>query len=1837
MLFSSEVSYPADVDTCNAAPGAPTYAYHLYHTKTFGAMFKKIIAAGIKGIIVLMSVVLLNACKQHQVNLSYTNAQEEVPVLGNLVFRFSGNIATDSMLNKWDSTAYVSFSPSIKGRFRWEAKDQLVFSPAAPLLPATSYSATINQKLLLKNSGFNGMKGGDKISFRTPDLTLERQLFSWAKAEGTGSPIPVLELQFNYPVVPSDLERGMEVNIDDKPVKFNLETLTVSPIIKVQVSGVKAEDRDYRISLTLPGGLKPEGGRNGLKERKTFTDDLMSPFVLSVNEVTTDHDGTMGSIFIRTNQLITGEDLSQYILFEPAVAYTVEKSDNGLLITGQAFSVENSYSLTLKAGVKGQLGGVLKENYHTAITFGSLEPSLSFANNKAVYLSAAGQKNIELRITNVAKIKLIVSKVYESNLLATESYGYYPVEHFGDENQFNDYYNSNYNAGDVLLEQEIDTRTLPKYGAGRLLHFNPDDHLSGYKGLYHILVRSTEDYWVRSSRFISLSDIGLIAKSGGGKMLVFANSIQSANPLSGVGVQVYGANNQLIGNGSTNSEGVAEIVLTRQESISGFKPAMLVARLGNDFNYLPFHSTRVNTSKYPVGGKKINSTGLDVFIAPERDLYRPGETIHFALIARDVNRKSPGAIPVKIKMLMPNGKELTQLRKNLDAEGLTDASVPLPVTAITGTYTMELYHGNDVLIRSCNFKVEEFVPDRIKVTAALDKASLKPGMSTQFTIEAMNYFGPPAAGRSYETELEIKEKPFRPLRYNSYDFTLSNRQRFFDNMVRQGKTNEQGKASEIFQIPEAYRGMGMLQARFFATVFDENGRPVSRNITVDVLTQEVLIGIGGGDNDYYPLNQAIRFPLIALNAQESPAPARVQVSVIKHEFRTVLQKSGDYFRYESQREEKLLQKQELTIQGTASAFSFIPRQPGDYEIRVSLPGSPSYVSNRFYSYGTWGSNIGDFEVNSDGHIDISLDKKHYATGEKAKALFKAPFDGRMLVTVESAEVLSYQWVDVKNRTASLDLPLNDAHLPNAYVTATLFKPHAAATAIPLTAAHGIVHVDVQDVSKRLSVVVKAPATSRSEKRQRITVQANSGSMVCLAAVDNGILAVTNFKTPDPYQWFFSKKALGVEAWDLYPLLFPEIRRTISSTGGDGDLSMDLRQNPFASKRFTLMSYWSGWKKASGGEANFDVDIPAFNGQVRLMAFAVSGDRFGAAEASMQVSDPLVLSTSMPRFITPGDTVYASVTISNTTGKPATVSTRVQVQGPLNISGTLPQISIRPNAEGRVEFPVFASNFPGSGKITVSAAASGETFKEAFDISVRPSSTLQQRTGSGVMEGGSKVNITMPVNDLMPQSLRYNLVVGRSPVLQLGTPLRYLVNYPYGCTEQTISAAFPQLYFSELSRLMHDGVAYQTAAQNNVQTAIQRIRMRQLYNGGLTMWEAEGTQSWWVTAYAAHFLLEARKAGYAPDASLIETMLQYLTARLRKRDQVDYYYNGNQQKKIAPKEVAYSLYVLALAGRANVPAMNYYKANSSVLALDSRYVLAATFALAGDRKGFTEMLPASFAGEVSVASGNGSLYSAIRDEALALNVLLDVQPNHPQVPIMARHIVENLNRQSYLTTQEAAFGLLALGKLAKSSGKSTATAEILANGKQLGIMSGEALKLDHRQLLSPAITVDSKGSGKLYYWWQASGISSTGAFLPVDNYLKVRRQLFDRYGREITGNTFRQNDLIVVKIVLEKSFNARLDNVVVTDLLPGGWEIENARIKDMAGMTWIKDETIPLSRDVRDDRIHLFTDMIANRQVFYYSVRAVTPGHYRYGPLSADAMYKPEYHSYNGYGILKVIR
>lgn len=1787
----------------------------------------------------LLVAIFLCGCKTDSVTLSYTNAKGEVQQLGNLVFRFNHSLMPDSLLNNWDSTEYVSFAPRIKGRFRWEGPDQLVFSPSRPLLPATTYKASINKEAL-RYSKYDKVKDKE-LSFHTAPLLLTDAQVTWVlKEEGGRTALPQIQLKFNYPVLPQDIQEKLKIEVEGNPASFSILTASASEQVTVWLPSFKGEDKNYETSIVLGKGIIPQGGKNRTKEDIQVMLSIPSPFALALNRVESEHDGMEGVVRISTSQGLGSENIKQYIKFDPAVSYTVEPTDFGLILRSAKFDPENSYALTIGKGLRGKIGGLLKEAYNGSVAFGQLEADIKFTSTKGVYLSKGGGTNLEVQITNVPKIKVIISKVYENNLLMAQRYGYSPRDNSEaqtaayDEDGYESYDEST--AGDVVYAKEIDTRSLPKSGNGRMLNLSQfDDRLPEAKGIYHVMLRSANDYWVQDSRFISLSDIGLIARQGDEKMVVFANSIKKATALEEVTVNIYGSNNQLIGTGATNKEGVAEVNLAKRE-IAGFKPAMIVAKTGDDFTYLPLSSTRINTSKFDVGGKRNNATGLDAFVYAERDIYRPGEKINFAILVRNRQWKSPGEIPLHLKMLLPNGKEYKTFRRSLNVQGGTDGSVDIPAAALTGTYVLEVYTSTDVLLGTKNFMVEEFVPDRIRVTAGLNKPFLRPADVVQLSIKAVNFFGPPAANRNYETEIQVKQKIFSPKGYADFLFHLANEQGFSEKTVTEGKTDGAGQAVMDYEVPNLYANKGLLQATFYTTVFDETGRPVSKAASADIYTQDVFNGVKDDGFYYYPLNQPVRFTLVSLNGQGVPVTAPARVKIIKHEYRTVLVKNGGYFRYDSQQEDKVMTEGEVAI-GNKTPYIYIPRSPGDYEIRIYRPHSNTYVSKSFYSYGSGGGENSAFEVNTEGHIDIEPDKQKYSTGEVAKLLFKAPFSGRMLVTIEREGLLSHQYVEVSKRTATVEVKLEGIHTPNVYITATLIKPHGLSS-IPLTVAHGFQNITVEDKKRHLPVTITAQKSSRSNTRQKIRVKAAPDSYITLAAVDNGVLQVTGFKTPDPYGYYYQKKALEVTPYDLYPLLLPELGRGLSSSGGDGELEMEKRVNPMPAKRVRILSFWSGTKKTDGsGNAEFELVIPPFNGEIRVMAVAYKNEGFGSSEAIIKVADPLVISTALPRFLSPGDTAVVPVTITNTTTRLAKGEARLAITGPLKAVGAPAQaLTIPPNSEGRVLFKVATTTAIGAGKINVQVHALEETFTEITELSVRPAVSVQKIAGSGVINGGTSHTISFSQNDFIPVTQDFELIISRSPVAELAAHLRYLVQYPYGCTEQVISAAFPQLYYGDMADALQIKRGAHLNANTNIMETIRKLKMRQLYNGALTLWDGEGTEDWWTTIYAAHFLLEARKAGFDVDNSLLQTMLGYLASRLKTKETIAYYYNRSQQRKIAPKEVAYSLYVLALANQAQVPAMNYYKATPNLLALDSRYLLSAAYAVAGDKRSFYSFLPSSFSGESSVQQSGGSLYSEARDEAIALSTLLDVDPANKQVPLMARHVGDRLKKERHLNTQERVFSFLALGKMAKTAAASTVTAQVKRNGQTIAVINGAEWRGNKETLKGGPIEVVTKGSGPLYYTWQAEGISRSGRYAEEDSYIKVRRRFFDRYGKEITNTTFRQNDLIIIGITLEKAYSNRIDNIVLTDMLPAGFEIENPRTKELPGMDWIKGAADPVSLDVRDDRIHFFVDAVAPKQIYYYAVRAVSLGHFKQGPVQGDAMYNGEIHSYHGAGTIKII-
>ncbi|MCC2548039.1 alpha-2-macroglobulin family protein [Hymenobacter sp. BT175] len=1850
----------------------------------------------------LVLLALLCACSRSGPDDKAGPDGTEIAPYQNIVFAFDEPLGA-GRVNRWDTVQYVKFEPAVRGKFKWTGDRELVFSPQEPFRPATTFQAQWHPVAMAQLQK-GKLPDLPLARFHTPRLRMhEPQLFWTQSRRAAGTAEMRANLLFNYAVKPADVQPLLRVTQDGKPVAFELVSSTEADSV-VGVAFTQDVRQGSPVELTIAPGLHPVGSDQTTSKPFSAQAQVPDPQTLLIREVTAALVEGDPVITVLTNQPVSALEIQPLLTVTPEVAFSVEALESGFTLKG-AFDVDKTYQVGLRTGVRGALGGQLAEPFTQTVSFVDERPSLSFAHGgKAMYLDALGARNLGIRVSEVGKVQVTIAKVYANNIQAFlrqgTSYGYGDEEGEGGEYEGGDgedYESHSYqyydieNVGSVVSERTYTVANLPKQQGFRLLNMTLKDleFSGGMKGLYIVKVQDTERQWLQVSKVISVSDIGLIVKQGqAGSTLVFANSIRTARPLSGVTVRFVSSNNQVIGTGVTNGSGVALFDSTARTS--RFRLSMLTAQQGADFTFLDLASNRVETSRFDVGGLQSNAARYQAFLYGDRDLYRPGDTVRTNTVVRtDTWQTPPANLPVKIRLLLPTGKEYASLRRKLSADGSFESRFILPPAIMTGLYTLEVLTGNDVLLASKKISVEEFMPDRLKVTVKAAPAVAKPGQPVTATLTAMNLFGPPAADRKFEVEFSLKAKPFKPKQYADYTFYIqSGEQRNseyigdeenpevsdrFEKTMREGSTDATGRGTATYDVPD-FENLGTLEGTAFATVFDESGRPVNRLATFEVQTQPVLFGIQRLP-ELVSTRQPMTVRLVGLTPGGQPTSAPARVQIVRLIWETVIERRGGRYVYNSQKREQVVVTQDRTV-GSGTSMGFTPVSSGEYEVRVSRPGAETYVTSRFYAYGYGDTDSNSFEVSNEGEVTIEADKAKYQPGQTANLLLKTPFPGRVLVTVERNRVIDHYYVTTDEKSARISVPIKGTHVPNIYVTATAIR-EIRDNNLPLTVARGFMPLTVEKPGTHLPVAVKVAAQSRSQTWQTIEVSTAPRAAVTLAVVDEGILQLKDYRTPDPYAYFYQKRALEVNAFDIYPRLLPELNGA-SSTGGDGS-DLSRRTTPVPNRRVKLLAKWSGVLRAdANGKVRYRVRIPQFSGAVRVMAAAYKGDAFGSAEQTMRIADPVVISTSLPRFLSPGDTIDVPVTLTNTTGK--------EIRGIVAISRSsakdappalfkvvetardrelaynggddfLPDNSLNhkivlpPNAERREVFRIAASQIGATEllagfirELPKNAPPTPPIFwaSERVEFPVRPASPLQKVTGSGVVKAGSGQTLNLRT-DFLPATLRSQLVVSRSPMTEFAKDLRYLLQYPYGCLEQTVSAAFPQLYYADLASTLAQKAGKQAKGTRynpnyNVQEAIRKIESQQLYNGSLSYWPGGDYDNWWTSAYAAHFLLEAQRAGFEVNKNVLDKLLRYLQMRNRKRETEEYDYfdvsNIARRRVIAKKEIAYSLYVLALAGRQDPVALNYYKANRQLLAQDSRFLLAASQAVGGNQRDFRDLLPTRFSERPAHRALDGSFYSPLRDDALILNALLEADPGNALTLSLTRQLSRQVKQAGWLNTQERAFALLALGKVARQNAASTATASLLADGKVIGAFSGKDLTVNN--VANRKVNLRTSGTGSLYYFWETEGVSPTNTVREEDAYLRVRREFLDRNGQPVGSATFRQNDLVVVRITIQSGDAAgSVSNVAITDLLPAGLEIENPRIGAVRDLTWVKDAAEPDYLDVRDDRINLFTTATTAPKVFYYTARAVSKGTFRLGPVSADAMYNAEYHSYSGAGVVRV--
>ncbi len=1797
----------------------------------------------------ILPMLLITCAPSNFVEVTQTNFKQEVSTQSNLKFTFNRAIVGDSLLNVWDTTAYLQFTPRVQGKFKWVSPSEVIFSPEKGFRASTDYEAKLSKQLIPLSSKLK-IDESKSLKFHTTYLKIEGADVFWAMDERRTNQLRI-NLNFNYKVEPSSLRSLITATVGENKITavkvLNQENAHVVELLIEEINGNSLDAQ--KLSLSIAPGIKCAESSYISRETLQTTLDSPNKDQLDIQHIVTEYENFQPQMFVKTSQSVSIVQVLNNLSISPKMVYEVLQRENGFVIKGN-FLENKSYTVSIDKSMQGFLGAALGEDFREEVIFGNSKPVISFTSREGVYLSNKGNKNLGIRINNVPKVKVTIYKIYENNLahyLRNNGYNY--------DNQSMYDFSRKQAFGDIVVDEEYDTKTLPLVNDFRVLNLDFQQMKDPY-GIYAILVASTEDLWLNSSTLVSMSDIGFIARETKEGLYVFANALSDAKAMQGLKISLISESNQVISTASTDKDGVATFPDIKKKYPDN-SVRLITARSGNDFNYLYLDQTAVNKSDFETDGYYPNAAGYMAFLYGERDLYRPGEQINLNVIVRNHAWKVAAKMPIHLKLKLPNGKDLVSMRGVLDAQGAFNTGIALPPTALTGIYQAEIYTATGILLSAMPINVEEFMPDRIKVKLSLleknfrtvQKESLNTGDSARVLLEAVNLFGPPAADRNYQLNFSLVPQAFRAKAYPDYDFEIKSASEFnnfytLESKNTEGNTDAKGKAYESFMIPEKYTGMGLLQGRVYATVFDETGRSVSRSISMDVFTQSTFLGIKSSE-EYVSTQRNVSISLVALDKKQNPISTSANVQVIRYKWQTVLEK--DYagrYNYVSRKQETLLKEENISI-NAAQVYNYTPQLSGEYEIRFKTQGSSNYVASSFYAYGYSYTNSTSFEVNKDGKVEIKFDKESYQVGENANILFTTPFNGRLLVTVERDKVMKHFYLETKNKTANMQLNIEEAHLPNVFITATLIKP-VSDGAIPLTVAHGFESLPVESNNSKLTLSIQAVEKSESNQKQTITVRTNraeAGIQVTLAVVDEGILQLKNYQTPQPHDYFFQKRGLEVKAYDLYPQLFPEISIGSTSTGG-GDGELSNRANPMVNKRVKLVRFWSGVLQTNAaGEVSYSIDIPQFSGSLRIMALAYKEGAFGAAAQNMKVADPMVVSTGLPRFLSPGDKLKVPVFVSNTTEQNSNAQIQISTSSNLKITSQKQYSSnIQANQEGQVEFEIEAGNVIDSAKVEVTVQAFGRTFKESLDINIRAITGLSKQAGNGQVAGGASKAFDIHSN-FLPTTVRSKLLVSKSPMIQFSNDLEYLIQYPHGCVEQVTSSVFPQLYAQDLMRAnkpsLQNTNLYDVQIRENVQEGIMRLLSMQSYSGGLQYWPNTYEESWFGTVYAAHFMIEAQKIGYNVPQKALDEMLVYIRNKTSSKNQENYYYldekDTRRKKRIAPKEAAYSLYVLALAKQPDVSLMNYYKENQNLLALDSKYLLATAYLLLGDKNTYQGLLPDRFEGERSEQVLSGSFYSYIRDEALALNALLEGDPENPQVAFMAKELSTNFKNAQSPNTQECAFTILALGKIAQINNESNVTGSISVDGTATNFLNKDVLLNFNKN--KAKVNLAAQGQGSLYYFWQMEGFDPTGQVKEEDNKLKVRKTFYDTEGNVIRNLTFRQNDLVVVKVSISaEPYFRNLENIVITDMLPAGFEIENPRLTPNREIRWIRTQDRPQHYDIRDDRINYFVTATGKTQNFYYLARAVSKGSFKMGPISADAMYSGEYYSYYGAGNVNII-
>ncbi|MBA2661600.1 MAG: hypothetical protein H0U74_04855 [Bradymonadaceae bacterium] len=1767
----------------------------------------------------------------------------------------------------------IVMEPVVEGSWRFVNPSVLAFVPAKGFVPGSTVTIRV-EALELSRSVLEGVTPVDGSEDGLELVKLEKP---WAYAvkspqfelkditatrPETGNAAIVVEMNFTAPVVASKIGAFAGWEIDGRaPARVTYKSGGAKHQVVASVTLARDHVKPTTLTLDWREGLAYESTKTFAaakklvahveqgKAMKVVTAQLVEGSQNFYVDLACNDEAVKGRRYdYRLGEYVSARcdidtaSATRAIEIYPPIPFRISPSAQGMHVF--ADFQQGSYTVRFRAGLRSEEGSILRESFERTFEVPALTASVNFTA-KGRYIPRSAWNEMTIRHRNLGAVDLLIRHVPGHNLAFWMS-----SYHEGADER----------TSDVVLQTRLALKNVADQALTTVL---PIEELLGKAkaGIYEINVSGPSS---RDAVRVLVTDINLVVKRSAERdakasesVDVWAVHMETLAPLKDTKVRALRPSGSTLARCTTDAKGHCRLSFA-PDAIDKTPPYAIMATLGEDTTYLKYSELRTELARGEVHGLSyLDAPVYGGYLYADRDLYRPGDTVHLVGLLRDTELKAVSAnMPVELVISDPRGQLVRRLVTKTNAAGMVSLDYALSDLAATGSWRARLDVGKQALV-SLSFGVEEFVPERLRAEAAPKSAHYVFGEPALIEVSARYLFGASAKGSEVELQCQIQPVAFEPkqnaqFHYGALDLNEETRGTTL-NAARGviGADDKTTVACGQVEGPTQFPSTGRLRASV-AVSEAGSGRATHTSTQAMLHPERYYLGLRS-ERKKLEVGEQFRVEGVVVDWAGEVSSALKEVEV---EFVSLMPQWG-YFednhtghtRYKRQwrlaveRAERVpVTKGKFTITASAGAA----RQ--GYLVRVKAGKARTDLrfegtQNDWHWQGASNGNDATPRPLKPGSVDFTAPTS-VALGRAQQLQFTSPFKGRALLTLETHEVIEHAWLDVEAGPHTWTFQLEN-FAPNVYVSALIIKdPHLESPeSFMPERAFGATSMTVERTQFTQKISLSAPKEMRPDNTLvvKLDVGKNEGkSFVTVAVVDEGILRLTGYKSPNPLDTLLARRALGVTTFDTvgWSVQLPQMGESARAGGGDDD-DEGQAGGPGRIMPFKPVAIWSGLLAVpKSGKLDVKLPVPLYQGDVRVMAVVVGPERIGTAQTNVLVRDPLSVQATLPRFLTVTDEVKIPVFVSNLTPNDHLVDVTISASE-LAEPGLTPNPKASPIigilgeqkrqilvASGQSETVVFRARALRSG-----GAATFEVVASAGDLKSRAEGVVpfraagpRERIVTSTPILASSVDLKPMLEGWAPTSESSTFWVTPVPHAQAFDHLSYLVRYPYGCLEQTTSSTRPLLFISNLVRQVDPGaVARGGSIEKMVLSGINRVLSMQHPGGGFGYWHGGSYTSLWAGAYATHMLMDARDQGYEVPRERIEDALKWLASSVTSAD------NNHS--------AAYVHYVLAVAGRGNQGqirrAIQALPAQLTGQHGEDAYLLKAALYLAGDRSFESELKQPGIQAPTEVRNTGYTYYSDRRRRAVILNVFFDLFGNHPGGEALAEAIAKDLSSDRpsrWYTTQEIIWSVTGLGKWYRDSLNSSGKAALVANGRTL-----EPVETKGRTEMNWALTRASEydqlhldvtaQEGRLYLMTSSEGVRDKPNARYGGTGLTITREYLNADGTPL-GPKQKLGDLAYVRIQLTNTSPTALTNVALVDRLPAGWEIENPRLGRDTLPNWARNKKLWASDhlNMRDDRLETFGGLKQRETVeLIYAARATLAGTFHVPSVEAEGMYDPD--------------